>query len=65
MGRKKVTLDSVGPDLGSIPYFNTADIGGKAYYKACRRKRGAMFVSVLYWILGAYALMWGVILWYR
>ena len=65
MGRKKVTVDSVGPDLGSIPYFNTADIGGKAYYKASRRKRRAMFVSVLYWLLGAYALMWGVILWSR
>ena len=65
MGRKKVTLDSAGPDLGGIPYFNTADTGGKAYYKASRRKRRAMFVSVLYWLLGAYALMWGVILWYR
>ena len=65
MGRKKVVLDCGGPDLGSIPYFNTADIGGKAYYKASRRKRRAMFVSVLHWLLGAYALMWGVILWSR
>ena len=45
-------------------YNRTVETGGKAYMKACIRERQRMFVTVLYWIAGAYALMWAGIIWW-
>ncbi len=50
---------------GTIVYNATVEAGGKGYQKARRQDRQAMLVSVLYWIAGAYALMWAAILWVR
>ena len=48
-----------------IVYNATVEAGGKGYRKPRRQDRQAVLVSVLYWIAGAYALMWAVILWVR
>ena len=43
-------------------YNRTVETGGLAYKKARRKERGAVFVSALYCIAGAYVLMWALII---
>ncbi len=54
--------DKRNPNTKGPPFNSTVERGGKTYWKAQRRERQAMFVSALYCIAGAYALMWALII---
>ena len=47
-----------------VPYYDTSGFGGKRYMAFRRRQRMNIAVTVLHCLLGAYVLMWAVLVWF-
>ncbi len=47
-----------------MPYYDTVGFGGQRYMAFRRRQRMNLAVTVLHCLLGAYVLMWVVLIWF-